>query len=89
MLLRVAIVRTDVSDERKASIFSATGIGVLGKKFAVTGNRRTQLRNNISSSETSGLTRTTLRKIPEDFNLHSHSRGNLKSYIALTGWGLY
>jgi hypothetical protein len=27
--------------------------------------------------------------IPEDDILHSHSRENLKSYIALTGWALY
>jgi hypothetical protein len=26
--------------------------------------------------------------IPEDDILHSHRRGNLKSYIALTGWTL-
>jgi hypothetical protein len=25
---------------------------------------------------------------PEDGTLHSHSRENLKSYIALTGWAL-
>jgi hypothetical protein len=27
--------------------------------------------------------------IPEDDILHSHSRENLKSYIALTGWDLW
>jgi hypothetical protein len=27
--------------------------------------------------------------IPEDGILHSHSRENLNSYIALTGWALY
>jgi hypothetical protein len=26
--------------------------------------------------------------VPEDDILHSHRRGNLKSYIALTGWTL-
>jgi hypothetical protein len=26
--------------------------------------------------------------IPEDDILHSHRRGNVKSYIALTGWTL-
>jgi hypothetical protein len=34
----------------------------------------------LSSSETSVLTRTTLRNIPEDAILHSHRRENLKSY---------
>jgi hypothetical protein len=27
--------------------------------------------------------------IPEDGILHSHRRGNLKCYIALTGWAVY
>jgi hypothetical protein len=40
------------------------------------------------SSETSVMTRTMCRKIPEDSILHSQCRENLKSYIALTGWTL-
>jgi hypothetical protein len=42
----------------------------------------------ICSSETSVFTRTTrchIPEYPEDGILHSHSRDNLKSYIALTG----
>jgi hypothetical protein len=42
----------------------------------------------ICSSETSVLTRTTRRNIPEVSILHSHRRENLKSYIALTSWFL-
>jgi hypothetical protein len=37
----------------------------------------------LSSSETSVLTRTTRRNIPEDTILHSHRRENFKSSIGL------
>jgi hypothetical protein len=42
----------------------------------------------ICSSEMSIPTKATQLNIPEDGILHSHSRENLKSYIALTGWAL-
>jgi hypothetical protein len=38
----------------------------------------------LSYSETSVLTRATLRNIPEEAFLHNHRRKNLKSYTALT-----
>jgi hypothetical protein len=41
VLRRVALVRTDVSAERIASIIRATRIGELGTTLAVTSNRRT------------------------------------------------
>jgi hypothetical protein len=40
MLRRVALVRTDVSEELSASIIRVTTIGELGKTLAVTSNRR-------------------------------------------------
>jgi hypothetical protein len=101
MLRRVALVRTDVSEELSASIIRVTRIGELGT-LAVTSNRLLVTANvvpsytmieAICSSETSILTRATWRNIPEDGILHSHRRENLKSYavslqfLSLTdGW---
>jgi hypothetical protein len=45
MLRRVALVRTNVSEERNASIVRVTRIGELGKTSAVTSNRLVRFRN--------------------------------------------
>jgi hypothetical protein len=48
------------------------------------------MMEGLSSSETSDITRATQRIIPEDDIIHSHRRGNLKSYktgIPVTGHG--
>jgi hypothetical protein len=67
MLRRVALVRTDVSEELSASYIRLTRIVELGTTLAVTSNRRTQRRNTIlvtltkealSSSETSVLNKS-------------------------------
>jgi hypothetical protein len=47
LLRRVALVRTDVSDELSASFISVKRIGELGTTLAVTSNRR-MLRRNIN-----------------------------------------
>jgi hypothetical protein len=46
------------------------------------------MMEELRSSETTFLTRPTLRNIPEDGIPHSHRRKNLKSNIALAGWAL-
>jgi hypothetical protein len=52
MLRRVALVRTDVSEELSASFIRVTGIGELGTTLAVTSNRRTLQRNtNVGTYE--------------------------------------
>jgi hypothetical protein len=49
MLRHMALVKTDVSEERSASIIRVTRIGSLGTTLAVTSNRRNLLLNNMCS----------------------------------------
>jgi hypothetical protein len=77
ILRRVALVRTDVSEERVAFIINPSS-----------SNHYTMMMEAIYSSETSILTRATLRKIQEDGILHSNRCENIKSCIALICWAL-
>jgi hypothetical protein len=51
ILRRVALVRSDVSEELSASIIRVTRIGELGRTLAVTRNRRTLRRNTLRNTE--------------------------------------
>jgi hypothetical protein len=88
----MALVGSDVSEERSASIIRETRIGELGTTLIVSSNRSTLrkilIMEAIRSPDTSVLTRATRRRIAENGILHSHSRENFKSYIALTGCDL-
>jgi hypothetical protein len=84
MLRRVALVRTDLSEEHSATIIRVTGIGELGRTLAVASNRHTLRRNTmmeaLRSSETSILRKSTRRNIPKEGILRSQGRENSKCY---------
>jgi hypothetical protein len=100
ILRRATVVRTDVSEERSASIIRMTRIDELQTTLALTSYRSAAnvvssspilvilLMEAVRSSEKSVLTTATRRNIPEDGTLYSHRRENFKSYTALTGWAL-
>jgi hypothetical protein len=88
MLRRVALIRTDVSEELTASFIRVARIGELGKTLAVTSNRSTLRRNTEVPPKRRFLTKTTRRNIQEDGILHSRRRENLKSYIPMDTFSL-
>jgi hypothetical protein len=63
-------------------------IGQLGTNNRSSPILVTLMMEALRSSGKLDLTRATRDGIPRDGILHSHRRGNIKSYTALTGWAL-
>jgi hypothetical protein len=92
MLRHMALVRTNVSEERSTSIITVTRIGGLVclhsiRQLLVTANvvpssqtLVTLMMEVLCSSKTSVLTTATWRNISEDSILHSYHCENLKPY---------
>jgi hypothetical protein len=90
MLHRVALIRTDISEERIASVIRVTRISELGTTLAVTSNWSLLWRNILVTlmmeatcfTEILVLTRSTRHHVPEDGILCSHCHQNLRSYAS-------
>jgi hypothetical protein len=83
---RVALVRTDVSEERIATIIMVKGMSELHHCTNIFPSSLilvTLLMEVIRSSDTSLFARDTVRHILEDGTLRSRLREDLKSYIML------
>jgi hypothetical protein len=63
MLRRVALVRTDVSEEPSVSFIRVTRIGELGTTLAATSNRRTLRRNTLHYSDIYAIGGCTLQRL--------------------------
>jgi hypothetical protein len=81
VLRRVALVKTDVSEEHIACCEEMRRLLFAASVVPSSQILVTLMKEALRSSDTSVLTRATWHDIPEDTIHHSHRRENLKSYI--------
>jgi hypothetical protein len=89
MLRRLALVRTNFSEEPMASIIKVKGISeVIAYDIPSSPILFTVMIYVSHYSEISFVRRGTRRNITGDVIPHSYRHENLKTYIALIGWAL-
>jgi hypothetical protein len=79
MLRRVALVRTEVSEELSASFIRVTRIGELGPRLAVTNNRRTLQTKNLVFLRRVRRLLVTASVVPSSLILVALMKGELRS----------
>jgi hypothetical protein len=81
MLRRVALVRTDVSEERSTSIIRVTRIGELGTALALTSNRVRRLLFRANAVPSSQILVTLMMEAPSSSDTSVLTRATRRMFV--------